>query len=266
MIVFTIRIHILGVSMHKLLATILLTFSASVGIGAVASSADLPLKASVPVAALPSWSGIYVGVNAGGAYSDVDFFVPASPTNVAGNCLLFGVCPVDFGSHSASGGVVGGQVGINYQVGMWLVGTEMEAAWTNLKGGAASQVPLFAGAGLTGNSKVDGIFDASARAGFVAGRTLFFLKGGAAWARDAFSTATPVLTTTNVSDTRMGWIAGVGMEYEIHGSWTAKLEYDYLGFGTKLETLTGTGGPVDFNIKQNIQLVKGGLNYRFSGW
>lgn len=235
----------------------------AIGASGIAHAADLPLKAPAATAPL-SWSGIYLGVHGGGAYSDVDFFLPASLTNVAGNCVLFATCPTGFGGHTATGGLVGGQTGVNYQAGMWLVGAEVEAAWTNLKGGAISTFPIFAFAGLSGNSRVDAIYDISARAGIVAGRALFFAKGGAAWARDSYWIASPVLTMANsVSDTRMGWIAGVGAEYDFQGPWTAKVEYDYLDFGRKRETLTG---PVDFDIKQNIHLVKAGVSYRFGGW
>jgi outer membrane immunogenic protein len=231
-----------------------------------AMAADLPLKAVAPVTAPLSWTGIYLGIQGGGAYSDVNFYVPSSPTNVAGNCIVFAICPLNFGSHTATGGLVGGQAGINYQIGSWLVGAEVEAAWVDLKGGATSVIPPFAGAGLTGNSKTDGLFDASFRAGVVSGRALFFAKGGVAWTRATYWTATPLQTTTNVSDTRFGWIAGVGAEYAFHGPWTAKLEYDYMDFGTRRETATGVGGPVDLDVKQTIQVVKAGVNYRFSGW
>lgn len=250
--------------MRKVFSAALLAFGASAAISGTALSADLPLKA--PVAALPSWTGIYVGLHGGGAYSDVDFFVPASPTNIAGGCTLVAACPGNFGSHTASGGLVGGQVGVNYQSGMWLVGMEAEAAWTNLKGGAITALPFGALASLSDNSKIDGIFDVTARAGIVAGRALFFAKGGAAWARATYWTATPATVTSNVSDTRMGWIAGVGAEYELQGPWTAKLEYDYVDFGRKRETLLQVGGGgFDLDTKQSIQLVKLGVNYRFGG-
>lgn len=163
-------------------------------------------------------------------------------------------------------GLVGGQVGVNYQSGMWLVGMEAEGAWTNLKGGAISLLPLAALASISDNSKIDGIFDVTARAGIVAGRALFFAKGGAAWARATYWTATPAAVTSNMSDTRLGWIAGVGAEYEFAGSWTAKLEYDYIDFGRKRETLLQVGGVgFDLDTKQNVHLVKLGVNYRFGG-
>jgi hypothetical protein len=38
--------------------------------------------------------------------------------------------------------------------------------------------------------------------------------------------------------TRTGWIAGIGLEYGITESGLAKIEYDYLSFGTQLLNFT----------------------------
>ena len=57
---------------------------------------------------------------------------------------------------------------------------------------------------------------------------------------------------------------GAGFEYGIFGNWTAKIEYDYLAFGTERTLFTGaTTRP--FEVTQHISLVKLGINYRF-GW
>jgi hypothetical protein len=46
------------------------------------------------------------------------------------------------------------------------------------------------------------------------------------------------------------------------------VEYDFLGFGTRSVTFTPTRpttGPFTYDIKQNVQTVLVGINYRF-GW
>lgn len=243
-----------------------LAIALAVGIASPVYAADLSLKAPPASAATPAWTGIYLGLHGGGAYADTNFYLPASATNVAGNCLALNSCPANFGSHTNAGGLFGGVAGINYQSGMWLVGAELEASWVGLKGGAPTVIPFLAAASVTGNSKIDSILDASARFGVVSGRSLFFVKGGAAFARSTYWTATPALTTATASDTRTGWIAGVGAEYAFHGPWSAKIEYDYVDLGTKRETFLGVGGSVDVDIRQTVQIVKAGVNYRFSGW
>jgi outer membrane immunogenic protein len=88
-----------------------------------------------------------------------------------------------------------------------------------------------------------------------------------------------VNSTLSGSQDRWGWVAGVGLEYGLTENWSAKIEYDYLGFGTKTVNWSGTacavisGPPTQnacspftrsFDINQNIQLLKFGVNYRFN--
>jgi outer membrane immunogenic protein len=61
---------------------------------------------------------------------------------------------------------------------------------------------------------------------------------------------------------------GTGIEHAFFGNWSAKVEYDYLDFGTRTTTFTGLGALVvglndNVDIRQRIHLVKLGLNYRF---
>ena len=80
-------------------------------------------------------------------------------------------------------------------------------------------------------------------------------------------------------------MAGVGLEFGLFDNWSAKVEYDFLGFGHRDVTLNGgvtatctglicgfDGGTPQsldfarrFSINENIQVIKLGLNYRF-GW
>jgi hypothetical protein len=48
---------------------------------------------------------------------------------------------------------------------------------------------------------------------------------------------------------------------------SAFVEYDYVGLDNKTVTLTDpTFGSGPFNFKQNLQMIKFGLNYRLSPW
>ena len=64
--------------------------------------------------------------------------------------------------------------------------------------------------------------------------------------------------------TRTGWTAGAGLEYALDQNWTAKLEYDYLGFGSESLSLRHAGtAPYTTNASLNVQEVKAGINYKF---
>ena len=64
-------------------------------------------------------------------------------------------------------------------------------------------------------------------------RLLVYGKGGVAFAQD-HSTLNDVFGgSASTSQTRTGWTAGAGLEYALDRNWSAKLEYDYLGFGSQ---------------------------------
>ena len=63
-----------------------------------------------------------------------------------------------------------------------------------------------------------------------------------------------------VSDNRWGWMWGAGLEYAFAANWSAKVEYNYLDFGTKDYFINDA--PV-FDITTRIHLVKFGINHRF---
>ena len=69
--------------------------------------------------------------------------------------------------------------------------------------------------------------------------------------------------TTEISDTRWGWTAGAGVDWAFASHWSANLEYDYYGFGTRTSTFADQAnvfqGPV--SVRQSIQVVKVGLNF-----
>ena len=245
-------------------------FSGSVALVALAVAgpavaADMPAKAPVYKAtptvgmAAYNWTGFYVGGHAGWGWSDEDWFIPLTPINIAAGCPG---CPVSAGSQTANDWLAGGQVGINYQVGSWVWGVEAQASWTRLEGShGVPPFPVF-----TDHSKTDFLGTVAARFGAAWDRTLLYVKGGGAWAHDRFWQSTATIPIVNsVTDTRWGWMAGVGVEFAFLDNWSVKVEYDYLDFGTRRETLaaTCTGCSFEYDITQTIQLVKVGINYRF---
>ena len=79
-----------------------------------------------------------------------------------------------------------------------------------------------------------------------------------------------MLIETDVSDkyVRWGWMAGGGIEYALSGNWSGKIEYNYMGLGSKdvqFCNIAVAGDCFDYSIKQHIHVVKAGINYRFGG-
>jgi outer membrane immunogenic protein len=224
-----------------------------------AMSADMPVKAAAPIAPAFSWTGLYVGVNGGGAVAQSCFAFDPGP----------GIAPlvsVDDGCHYATGAFGGGQVGFNWQAGSWVVGVEATGDWGNLDG--AANGTFFTAVRWT--TRVKSFYSVTGRLGFLASPTvLVYAKGGGGWAREEYSDLTipglAVFATAN--ETRGGWAAGAGAEWAFLPNLSIGVDYTYIGLGRKAVTFTpvAAGVPFSANISQNLQALTVKLNYKFWG-
>jgi outer membrane immunogenic protein len=246
--------------MRKFFAAVAL---ATMALSGAATAADVDVAAPVYRVrsyAPFSWTGFYIGVHGGGDWFSKDWFVPLTATNIAAFCLG---CPGSAGSHTASGWLAGGQVGFNYQIAWFVGGIEAQVSATKLEGSNA--IPFFPA--ISVNSKTDTIGTFAGRIGIAMDRTMFYLKGGGAFAHDTFWTSTagaPILSS--LTDTRWGWMIGVGLEWAFLDNWSVKAEYNHLEFRRHRETLLPVAAgstAFDYDIEQTIDLVKIGVNYRF---
>ena len=211
---------------------ILLASVALFGFAGAASAADLPVRAAPPapiIAAAPifTWTGFYVGVNAGYGWSDDDFDTVA------------------LADDDNDGGFIGGaQVGYNYQIGSFVVGLEGDIQYADFGREGAFDVD--------GDGTEDGVFESSdwfgtvrARAGVAFDRALIYATGGFAFADDA-----------------TGWTVGGGVEYAFTNNLSAKIE----GLYVNLEADDNIYGPgaTGGNDNSEFGVVRAGLNYRFN--
>ena len=221
-----------------------------------------------PPAPLFSWTGFYAGAHGGAGWAHKDWFF--------GGLAGIAVPPGPEGSHVATGGLAGGQLGFNYQIGPWVWGVEEDASWANLRGDNISAIfsPLVLSTGnqMVGNRNttvVNGLGTLAGRVGFASDRTLLYVKAGGAWASDKYRVldlATGGVVATS-SETRWGWVAGIGIERAFLENWSVKIEYNYMDFGKKhvaLNCVPGScTGTVAEEISQNVSIIKAGINYRF---
>ena len=162
--------------------------------------------------------------------------------------------------------MLGGQIGCDYQFSPhWVAGIEGAATGGNIHGSTGVATPDLLGDSATFRETTDLLTSITGRVGYAWNNWLLYAKGGAAWASDRYS-ASDVLATYDFegSETRFGWTAGGGLEWAFSDIWSARLEYDYYGFGTRsvtfIDNVSGTVGPLD--IKQDIQVIKVGVNFR----
>jgi outer membrane immunogenic protein len=217
-----------------------------------ALGADLPVKAQpyvkAPVAAPFSWTGWYIGANAGFGVGQ-GYGTYTSP---AGAFEAFNAMP--------AGGFGGGQLGYNYQLfGSFVIGAETDIQGAGISDNRTCLAGCTPASFATIDHKLNWFGTTRARVGLATGPVLTYVTGGVAYGGIETGVGTPAGSLTN-STTKTGWTWGAGVEAALGGNWTAKAEYLYLDLGSTavVSPVTGTLG-----VKNQEQLFRGGLNYRF---
>jgi outer membrane immunogenic protein len=203
-----------------------------------AAAADLSRPAPVPYYKAPvvapafSWTGFYIGLNGGGG---------------------FGRSAWDrTGSFNTSGGLVGGTIGYNYQIGQTVVGIEGDIDWADINGTTNNACALGCKTSDSWLSTVRG------RLGYAADRFMPYITGGAAFGD--IKASTPGFAGAN-SD-RAGWTLGAGLEFAVAQNWSVKAEYLYVDLG-KFNCGASCGLAVTDNVSFTTNLIRAGVNYHF---
>jgi outer membrane immunogenic protein len=226
-----------------------------------AQAADLPMEPAykVPVAVqqVYNWTGFYIGVNGGYGWGSQD------PFNILTN--RFDAFSVPF-----SGGMFGGTFGAQIQSGHVVIGVEADVDWADING-SATVIPTIGGAlpggclGLVScatslTTKITDVSTGRLRVGYALDNWLLYATAGLAYlgANTSVSTVSGFACTTALltavcsgTDHRLGATAGLGIEYGITPTISAKFEYLYIA-AASLEV-------------SHINEVRAGLNYRFGG-
>jgi outer membrane immunogenic protein len=266
--------------------------AALTAVGAVAAqAADLPTRkeAPAPVFVPPpfTWTGFYVGVNAGGIWPSgsrsASLFDPNA--GIDGGFLNAGF-PGGLGSQSA-GFIGGGQAGYNWQTGAFVLGVETDFDGSTLSksfGNVGSPFAATTGLGgdfltVNGKNSLTWLGTTRGRVGFVAtpdNRLMIYATGGVAYGGgnsqfSAFDATTGSFWSGNPSSTRVGWTIGGGVEYAITNNITIKGEYLYADLGNTNFTSLGNaasaiafpGVTVSGHIDYNASIFRAGVNYKF---
>jgi outer membrane immunogenic protein len=231
-------------------------------------AADLATKG--PIAAPPlttpvsayNWTGFYVGLNVGAGWGTTEATALLS-TAVLG---VPGGFNLPISSHNFNGFLGGFEAGYNWQTGIFVLGVEGDFDFADLQGNTPCLVVF--------NCTVHHhwVADITGRVGVVAfDQALVYLKGGAAWANAQYgfgNTFAGVAVSGSANTTRVGGLLGIGVEYAFLPRWSAKVEYNFIGFGNQtvnVPVTVGGLGTVVFptQINESMHIVKAGVNYRF---
>ena len=208
---------------------ILLSSVALLGLATGALAADLPSRrAPAPIiAAVPvfTWTGFYVGVNAGYGWN-------------ANDSITVGGLTFDLDDEGVFVG--GAQAGYNYQIGSFVVGLEGDIQYADFGGDDRFD---FDGDGILDDdfNTSDWFGTVRARAGVAFDRALIYATGGFAFA-----------------DNATGWTVGGGLEYAFTNNLSAKIE----GLYVNLDQDDNFPG-LDLDNDAEFGVVRAGLNFRF---
>ncbi len=229
-----------------------------------ASAADLAArpytKAPAIVAPIYDWSGFYIGINGGGAWSH-------NCWDLTSNAGIPVVPNAAEGCHNAAGGLVGGQIGYRWQSANWVFGLEAQGDWADLKGTNSSLALTIIPA--TNRTKIDAIGLFTGQVGYAWNNVLWYLKGGAAVTDNkdsTYFTATGVVFN-ETTETRWGGVVGTGIEVGFAPNWSLAFEYDHLFMDNKTVTFPQSAIAVtrSDNIRQDVDIATVRVNYRFGG-
>ncbi len=240
--------------MRKLLA-------GSVALGMLAAmpamAADMRVKTPAPkepAFTVYNWTGFYVGIQGGSGWSH------ATQTDAR---------PFTSDNYQPNGGVLGGTLGYNVQLGYGVLGLEADGSGSWVKGHSIGTDPL---SGPCGGliprcfANLESFATFRGRAGVAMDNVLAYLTGGLAvgWlngqdgdnaANGAFGAGTKAV---------VGWTAGLGVEAMFNQIWSMKVEYLYMDFGNHVIFDDNVGG-VTFpeQIRYYANILRVGVNYRF---
>lgn len=219
-----------------------------------ALAADLPRKAPAGAFVSPgyNWTGFYVGGHVGYGWANSSWTAVTDAASV---------------SMTNNGFLGGGQIGFNYQVGAVVFGLEADYSRTAIKGDSPTFVDPDDGDTAVFNPRLRWTSLVTGRVGYAFDRYLAYVKGGAAFGNINLEARDPASgERASTSFNRTGWTLGAGLEVALDQNWSARLEYAYIDFGSKNQTLLDDDASADpTSVRYRSQQVKLGVNYRFGG-
>ena len=248
--------------------------AAIAGAATTASAADLPAPGPGPASApgyyppafqpaLYNWTALYFGGQVGLAVLE-DTVTTTTTTSLQNAGTQ---------THLSDTNLVGGaQIGADYQIASWLIG--VEGAWIASRVSASHITASVTAGSERSTTDTRWYATATGRIGYAFDTVLLYAKGGGAWMREDYQQAVlagngAVNSIQSIGASRIGFVAGGGLEYGMTEHLSAKLEYEFFGFGTKGYTFSALvlpGGDVGLpiSVASYMHVITLGLNFRFN--
>jgi opacity protein-like surface antigen len=222
-------------------------------------------------AGVPDWTGVYLGGQIGGGWSDASWPDSFPPTTGPDNPNVAGAAPNGYNAPRfgdmthGTGPLAGGQVGYNVQRDRWVFGVQADASAADMRG----ENTCFSGvSGVNCQHTINALGSLTGRVGYAWDRALFYVKAGGAWANINYviNANTGLLTSgePSTSATPWGWTLGGGLEYALDKHWSFNVEYAHKDFSPSVSFTTLDRFRLNESIHQTVDTLTLGVNYRFN--
>jgi outer membrane immunogenic protein len=249
---------------------LLLSTAALAALTVSAVAADLPARVATPAPApvyvpISDWTGFYLGIVGGYAFGKTSFTPTGELTDL----------PKQHFQHD--GGLVGGQVGFNYQfVNRFVVGGVADWSWASIKGSVCVESTSGGCDGSPDDSfahgKVNWLATFRGNVGYaVSNDFLLYISGGLAVAGTQARITQIFSGAPDITDkaTLAGWTAGAGIKWKFARTWSIGAEYLYVDLGRHGYTFTNSSIPIDASdgitadVRTHLHVIRGSLSYEF---
>lgn len=266
------------------LAVVVASFMASAAVAADLPSRKYAPQAPLVVAPVFTWTGFYVGANAGVAFlgsQKRNGSLAAADMLGTTSASALVMAPGRSGRNTSSF-TGGGQIGYNYQWDAAVIGVETDLNYARLsRTGVAGVVSAAGTMNASLRSEVEWFGTLRARLGFMPmDQLLVYATGGLAYGsvKARIEGTSGLLGVArggerSASKTRVGWTLGAGVEYALTNNISMKGEYAYVDLGRQRHNASGltfidtAGQLVTANMgmrsDSRFHVVRAGLNYRF---
>jgi outer membrane immunogenic protein len=207
-----------------------------------------------------NWGGFHVGGSIGGLRAEAEQTLTLNGFGVGTGRV----------TPEAAGILAGGEVGYDFQFGNVVVGVAGNFHWSNAQGSRAC--PGAFGLVYTCETEVDSLTTVTGRLGYAVDRSLFYVKGGVAFAdlteRLDVNTGNElvggaVLQSFAGNYASEGWTIGAGMEFALTNNVSAKAEYMHYQLDRQSAVLPAAAVTAA-SAQHSGDLVLVGVNFRFN--
>lgn len=225
---------------------------AGICVGALCFASGPSIADEGTVAYKSSWTGFRAGIVGAYGWGQADL-----------SAVVEGV-PED-GSADLTGGMIGGLLGYDYDLGNGVVlGIVGDLSWSGL-GGEGCIHPSGVSCSVSQSDMsvdLDWLGTARLRAGYAVDNVLIYGTGGVAFGGVEATLHSPLLNGSD-NQTSIGWTVGVGIDYRISDPVTIGLEYLYVDLGEGSYDFSGDGAEGRGDVDLSMQLLRANLQWRF---